>query len=258
MSDNFHLNKWYLDTIDEKGDAVIFYIAHLRWKRLNLHYYNRLSYTAGKGVKSKIMFKQVPLPEWTGTTLQWRNAAEVVAWQAEAPPIREMLLHTEAGHIEWNCLLPQARTTLVTADGEIQGLGYAERLDMTLLPWKFAIEELYWGRFLSGEHNITWIEWRGPVPKFHVFYNGKRYDSGVVAEDEVSFEGFRLIFSEVQVLRKGSLWRTLFSGFSWFRQLFPLKILLTNECKWRSKGTLYADGKELAKGWSIYEKVTWK
>ncbi|MBS0029956.1 hypothetical protein ACTJJ0_20955 [Chitinophaga sp. 22321] len=256
--ENFHLSKWYLDTIDEKGDAVIYYIAHLRWKNLNLYYYNRLSYTAGKGVENKIRLKRVPIPEWEGTTLRWSHAMEVAEWQAQIPPVREILLYSEKGHIEWNCLLPHGRTTLTEGNRKIEGLGYAEQLNMTLLPWKFDIGELYWGRFLSSEHSIIWIEWRGPIPKFLVFHNGRRYDSGVVSETAVSFDGFRLIFSEQQVLRNGSLWQTLFSCFPWFKQIFPLKILLTVECKWRSKGTLYTEEKELEKGWSIYEKVTWK
>lgn len=256
--DNFQLNKWYLDVIDEKGDTIIFYMANLRWKKLNLYYYNRLSCTAAGGTSNKVMLRRVPSPEWNGTVLRWKNGTEAAEWRSLTAPVREALLQTAAGDIDWDCLLPNARVTVTDGEVKMEGLGYAERLNMTLLPWKFAIEELYWGRFLSDEHHITWIEWRGPIPKFLVFYNSSRYQSGVVSETEIAFDGFRLLFSEVQVLRKGSLWHTLFSRFPWLKHLFPLKILLTDECKWRSKGTLFAGDKELATGWSIYEKVIWK
>ena len=38
MKSSFLLTKWYLDCVAESGDAVILYVADLRWNALTVHY----------------------------------------------------------------------------------------------------------------------------------------------------------------------------------------------------------------------------
>ena len=42
----------------------------------------------------------------------------------------------------------------------LRGLGYAEHLSMTIPPWRLPIDTLRWGRFLSPERSVVWIDWQ--------------------------------------------------------------------------------------------------
>ena len=78
------------------------------------------------------------------------------------------------------------------------GLGYAERLVLTIPPWKLPIETLRWGRFLSPSDWIVWIDWQGEHPQTIVYRNGAR-----VAVDELGDEQIR--FCRVNAAGDGPL-----------------------------------------------------
>jgi hypothetical protein len=65
-------------------------------------------------------------------------------------------------------------------------LNYAEKLEMSVKPWKLPLAELRWGRFLSETDTIVWIDWQGEMPVNWVFYQGNPVSQAVVGDDFVS------------------------------------------------------------------------
>ena len=45
-----------------------------------------------------------------------------------------------------------------------EGTGYAERLELSIRPWRLPIRELRWGRFVSEGASMAWIDWQGADP----------------------------------------------------------------------------------------------
>ena len=58
-------------------------------------------------------------------------------------------------------------------------------------------------------------------------------------------------------LRSGRLGSTIFSKAPALRKLLPRSLSNIEEVKWRSRGTLNADG-HVSHGWVIHEVVHWK
>ena len=86
--------------------------------------------------------------------------------------------------VRWRCLQPRSRATVNLASGKVvKGLGFLERLDMTLAPWKLPIQELRWGRFLSDRESLVWIDWRGSQACRIVLQNGILVQATSVGEN---------------------------------------------------------------------------
>ncbi len=232
----FHLSKWYLDCVTEDGRVFVAYSARLRWHALRLHY------TTVLGGSSSL--KPCPAPECSGDRIEWR-APEIDVegtWLALEAPVSETLYDAD-GRVEWNCLQPRGSTQVHFAGERLCGLGYVERLTMTVPPWRLPIEELHWGRLLTAAGSVVWIDWRGSHSKQLVLRNG------VAAEPELLT---RLELDRGLVLRDGALGKTALSIIPQVERLFPWRILRVQETKWRSRGVL--DG---VSGWAIHEVVRW-
>jgi hypothetical protein len=148
-STSFELRKWYVDCVDEGGNAAIAYWAKLRWRYINLYY--RTIALNGR--------------ERRCSELEWRQS---VSMDASAPPLHRRLYEHADGFVDWLCEMPRAKVRI----GEMRGEGYAELLHMTVPPWKLPIDELRWGRFIGGEKWAVWIEWRGASPQSWTFGDG--------------------------------------------------------------------------------------
>jgi hypothetical protein len=48
LKNSFLFTKWYLDCVAENGDAVILYVADLRWNALTVHYGSLLTVLGGR------------------------------------------------------------------------------------------------------------------------------------------------------------------------------------------------------------------
>lgn len=257
ISTTFMLSKWYADVISLDGACYILYVAHLGWKRLNIGYTNVVHISQEGKVTSTI---------WLQRKLQINHQPNELiitgnklngSWSKRHPSINQLLFASAKGDIAWNCEFPLAEVRLTNNQYEIKGYGYAELLEMTLKPWQFGIDELYWGRFLGQQISIIWIEWKGPNPQQWLYCNGRAISSFQLTDTGLYFENNELQFIEPKPIRKGTLINTVFQSYKWLRALFPIKILLTNEQKWISKAMFSNDGQPL-EGWSIYEKVVWK
>jgi hypothetical protein len=232
----FHLSKWYLDCVTEDGRVFVAYSARLRWHALSL------DYTTVLGGASSL--KPCPAPECSGDRIEWRAPKVGVegSWLALEAPVCETLYDAD-GTVEWSCLLPRGSAQVRVGSERLRGLGYVERLDMTVPPWRLPIDELHWGRLLTAAGSVVWIDWRGAHSKRLVLRNG------AAAEPELLT---RLELGRGLVLRDGALGRTALSIIPKVERLFPWRILHVRETKWRSRGLL--DG---VSGWAIHEEVRW-
>jgi hypothetical protein len=256
----FQLTKWYADCVGHNGDAVLLYCGIARWRAITLRYTSVLEASSDRQVAVRYSLRKSPMPVEQGSTIQWQsNSLGIMeVWERLDPPFETEVYESSEGVIKWNCLHPRSRATVNLGCGkELQGLGYVERLDMTLAPWKLPIQELRWGRFLSDSDSLVWIDWKGSHSRRIVLHNGILGRATAIGEREVTLNGIiGLRLGGGDVLRQGTLGETALAMIPGVKRLFPSKILNVRECKWRSRAELRRGGSS-SSGWAIHEVVTW-
>jgi hypothetical protein len=255
---SFALSKWYMDCIDADGNAFIGYAAFIRWKDISFNYSNSLVYTGKIATATSLVGVTAPLLENGELTWRSRGLKAGGTWKIKGEAISEQLTKNEKGGINWNCIMPKAIAEVGTKKFLFKGLGYAEKLDMSMKPWDLQVHEIRWGRFVSGESSLVWIVWKGPVPLSFAYLNGERVEDVEVTDTNVMLpsRNTSVVFSETVTLREGPVISTAFAKLRWLRGLFPANILNTFECKWRSRAIL-RKGTETHTGWAIHESVKW-
>jgi len=165
------------------------------------------------------------------------------------PPF-EARLHQEAGGtVEWDCRVPRGQAEIRVGGETLRGLGYAERLRITVPPWELPIRELRWGRLLSPAGGLVWIEWKGASPLRLALRDGRPASLDDVGDGQVSVGGLAHPLAPVAILRDAPLSRTLPAA---LRRSLPRVGLGLSETKWLSRGTV--GGME---GLAIHEVVRW-
>jgi len=257
---NFELSKWYLDAVGEDGEVFIGYRAALRWRRLQASYAAALTGGAHETrTASSVRSEEEPVLRMG--SLAWEAPALELqgTWTGNAPALLRTLYECPGGSVVWACLFPRAEAGVRIGARNIRGLGYAERLEMTLPPWRLPLETLRWGRFLSPDRFVVWIDWQAPErSRTWVFVDGQEEREARVSEEEISFEGGRLRLPQAGrlQLRDGRLSHLL-------RSLsLPLSLLCRaraiHETKWRTRGILECAGAPAVEGWAIHEVVRFR
>jgi hypothetical protein len=257
---DFLLSKWYLDCVSDTGDVLIGYVAQLRWRSLIIHSSSLLLQPNGEPTEVKTSLHKISVPAISERSIYWKAPRLGLEgnWQATAAPLRQTLLGSELGCIEWHCLQPSSRAAIRLGQAPcIEGLGYVEHILISIPPWRLPIDELRWGRFLSETDALVWIDWRGSHPLTLVFHNGFQYEDLQVTDWGITGDSNRptLTFSERQILREGQLIKTALSVVPGINKLLPLAGLQTCECKWRSRGVLSDQETVRGSGWAIHEVV---
>lgn len=255
MAGSFLLTKWYFDITPDQ-ETFIGYAAHVHWKKIQIGYSGYLT-LIGSALQSYNSFKTMSIPSMDSSAIQWKANQVEALWRSLEQPIDELLLDSPKGSIRWHVLFPKAAGTFTIGGRTFSGHGYAERMDITIPVWNIPIRKLYWGRYLSPDHTIIWIEWQGPVPKLLIYCNGKKYESGTITNSHVVFDRFELELKPGKTLRKGSIGSTIFSGVARIAALFPSSIFSLEENKWTGLGLLREGGSPLDSGRYIHEVVTW-
>jgi hypothetical protein len=181
-------------------------------------------------------------------------------WEALRRPIRKTVFQNSQGTIDWHCLQPMARVDLRCCGKiGITGLGYAECLTVSIPPWQLPLTQLNWGRYLSQENAIVWIDWQGGERRQFVLHNGEEYQAKSITESGITFAdgGKHLELDRGLVLRQGLLGKTVFPTIARLARLLPRSMLAVNECKWRSRA-VFRNGTGGSSGWAIHEVVKWR
>lgn len=260
----FRLSKWYFDGISEDGRVLIAYSARLQWGGFSVPYSSYLYLPPQGPCRVKSRFSAVSEPQEDGRRITWEDGGFRLqgTWEGQAPPLEATLFESEEGSVQWHCRQPAARCRILLGDeAPLEGWGYAERLDMSIPPWKLGFQTLRWGRFAHPEAPLVWIDWSGPVNRQWVFDGRERVGHAVVHDAYVELPPVnkRLVLKDPVVLEEtlkirevvGSLLRWL-PGFD---GVAPLAFLNAREVKWRSAGRLVVDGTVRQSGWVIHERI---
>lgn len=251
----FALSKWYLDCITGSGDASIAYAGTVSWGPVRLHYSSLLESTAGV-VSARHSLRPQNEPSIDHCSLRWQSDALKIdgEWRADSLEINETVFASDAGSVEWHCLMPRAQARIHNR----AGFGYAEHLNITIAPWKLPIQILRWGRFATSSDWIVWIDWLGDFTRRIVYWNGQVAPTSLLEDGQIEFrDGARLTLDRSLVLREGQLGATALSVVPGIRDTFPARLLQMNECKWRSRGRFERPGVSTVEGWAIHERVEW-
>jgi hypothetical protein len=255
----FSLSKWYCDCVSDEGAAVIGYWARMRWGPLSLPYAATLHKPVGEHPRERYMMRRCAAPTIEDDELRWdcERLGLRGVWTAGMPAIERVLLETAEGSITWHCNTPCGRARIDLAGaGQVSGLGYAERLSVSVRPWRLPFEELRWGRFLSADDAVTWIEWRGRESRRWVFHNGRELEGATVGAEriELPVDSGTIELRDAVVLREGRLVSTALRAIPAAGLWLPGGIKNASETKWLARGTL-TTGTRCSSGWAIHEIV---
>lgn len=250
------VEKWYLDCVAADGGGFIGYAARLRWGPVAARcsetlLWGRLAAPAASGLRWGGR-----LPETGPDGLHWDNPAVDARgrWRALAPAFAPQVLHEEAaGRIEWHCCCPRADAAVQVAGTRLEGLGYAERLVLTLPPARLPFREQQWGRFLGAEQDCVWIVWAAPTPRAWVFHQGQPVVAAIEAGPRLRWPDHELHLEPGTALRSGPLEATILRRAPLLRRLLPASFGRVVETKWCSPGVLTDARGQACAGWAIHE-----
>lgn len=256
LSSQFSMVKWYLDCITESGEVAILYNAVARRRAIGISY---VSYLIAGAERSESLSSMHSAQITSGGRQIVVDSPELKLcgeWTAIATEIKHTVFENEAGSVVWDCVQPGARVWLRVGQRELAGMGYAEVLTLTLPPWQLPLKHLKWGRFVSENDTLAWIDWQGVHPLHLVIHNGECCEDTVISDHAVSMTRAELRLDEPIPLRSGRVGQTVVSKARGLARLFPQSMLNIDERKWRSKATLSTSSGE-SKGWAIHEAVDW-
>jgi hypothetical protein len=257
----FLLSKWYLDVVTERGDAAIFYVARLRWGALRLGYAAGFLARAGPPAREAATLRGVTWPRREAGGVEWRNAPLDIRgrWMATAPPIRRVLLTTPEGSIHWTCHMPRARASVQWGGTTLEGTGYAERLRLSIPPWRLPFRTLRWGRHASDLHSLVWIAWSGDDERSWVWLDGEEQSGAAVGDSGVSgLTGDRgLAIRDSRDVRDRRVLATLAAHLPLLVRRAAGPLGRMQEHKRLSQTSLVRGRTSLDRGWTLHELVTW-
>ncbi len=255
----FVLSKWYCDCVSDEGIAFVGYWARLRWGLLAIPYAATLYKPLDDSARERHSLRECAAPSLQDGGLRWncQRLGIRAAWTAGIPAIQRVLLETAEGSVTWCCHFPRASGRIdLAGTGQLSGLGYAEQMTLSVKPWRLPFDQLIWGRFLSAEDAVTWIEWRGGEPRQWVFHNGTELRGATIGTEEVELPGDRGILElrDAVVLREGRLVTTALSAVPGARFWLPAGIRNAHESKWLAHATLRTSTHS-SSGWAVHEIV---
>jgi len=253
----FSLVKWYMDCVTEAGGVAIVYCADLRWHGVHATLSSVLTGDDELiGTRTSISHHKLTF-DGGCISADLPKLGVSGLWEADAPPVEHTVFEQDSGRIHWNCLQPRSRVHLRVGDRELSGLGYAECLTVTIPPWQLPMRQLRWGRFVSPQDSLAWVEWKGSFNTSFAILNGEECEPQTVSESEVIAPNATLGIEPGLPLRSGRLRSTILPGAPALGKLFPSSLFNAEERKWRSRGVLTAPDR-VSTGWVIHEVVQWK
>jgi hypothetical protein len=264
----FRLVKWYLDAVGEDGTAFIGYAAHLRWGALRVRYRAILLALPNVSATEAFTLRASPDPlvedggavRWSCLPLQLQGV-----WTPRCVPIQRTLFASQDGNVIWECIAPAATVDLTLRSLQISASGYVERLTMTAPPWALGLDQLHWGRFISGNSCVVWLDWRGPGAQRIVLWNGADIPDAVVHENHIVLTPSSRLDLEPgepagepqsRILREGPL-VNIIAAVPGLKDALPRWLGEGHEVKRLSRARLQSNDRTASEGWSINEVVTW-
>lgn len=258
----FTLEKWYLDVVTDDGTAVVGYVGDVAWQGISLRYASCLVAAPGQAPIERTSVGEAGWPEVANGAVSWTSDPLALhgEWHALAAPIARTLLTSPLGVVDWSCVAPRARVAIVSPSGRVEGLGYAERLRLTLPPWALPFRTLRWGRHVSDRHALVWIEWDGGQPMRVAWLDGEIQPSARVIASGVTglTEHRELRWDQGRDLSRRPVGALLGRVAPALAARVAGRLATMQEHKQLSRSSLVdADGGGIDRGWTIHEVVTW-
>lgn len=259
---NWKLEKYYFDLQTADGTVLIGYRGGFGCRSPRLPYEAWLIKRPGQKAICRQTMRGGRISE-DHQSLNWANPhlGIVGRWPRsgrEAPGLR---LETGAGHIDWRVNGLAVPATVELGDGTaFSGLGYWEKLEMTLPPWRLPFPELRWGRFLAddGPKALVWVAWLGGERDERRVWSADGELNGLeFFDDGLRHDDGRLDFISSEAVRQGPLFRTLWGAGSVLSRLLPGGLGQAHEAKWFSRAKWFSPGGP-AEGWAVHETVHWR
>jgi hypothetical protein len=257
----FLLDKWYLDVVTSRGDAVIAYAARLRWGAIRAALASVLVNTRDGAHRETKTVRGVESPRREGDDLAWRNAVLHARgqWRRDAPPLRRTLASTPEGTIRWTCHMPRALASLQVGDVTYAGLGYAERLRLTLPPGKLPFRTLRWGRHISDTHALVWIDWCDDGRHRWVWLDGTEQPDAVVTDAGVGdlAGGAALCVGDARDIVHDDVLGRVNDVLPALARRVAGPLAGMREHKEVARSSIVGSGRALDDGWTVREVVRW-
>lgn len=252
----FNLKKHYFDGIDSQGNAVILYFAELKLFGFKIPYSSYIL-SLNDLIEEKSILSSSEIGENNSFFKNYKLKIHG-RWDAKENSIHEILFKQNKSKLKWNCVIPKAEFILEINGKEFSGLGYSEILEMNFVPWKLPISTLKWGRFLSENHSIIWIEWIGKQQLKKVYWNGNLIENTEISDSGIKFHDKKveLIFQNPVSLKDEKLLK-IADKYPFLKLFFSSKFLQSREMKFKSKSILISEENQEI-GHSLYETVLWE
>jgi len=253
----FSLVKWYMDCVTNEGDVAIVYCAELSWHGVHMRLSSLLSSTEGS------FSTRTSISNYRVNTAGAQISADIPklgvtgTWESDSLPFERLVYEQDAGSVRWNCLQPRSMVNLRIGDRDLRGLGYAECLTLSIMPWKLPLKQLRWGRFVSSQDSLAWVDWQGSYNASFGLCNGEECTLLAATDAEVAVPAATLRIEAGLPLRGGRLGSTILPDVPAIGKLFPHSVFNVEEHKWRSRGVL-STRDHSSTGWVIHEVVNWE
>ena len=167
---------------------MIFYVAKLKWYGWSVSYTSWLHHDPTSGVNLKSRLRNVQIPQVKNNIITWSDPKFGVSgtWESLADLIQARIFDSEEGFLDWKCFQPASKVELRINDRILEGKGYAELINLTVPPWKIPMDELRWGRFISTENNMVWIELREKTKQQWLWLNGEKIENCIIEDRLIS------------------------------------------------------------------------
>lgn len=252
----FYLKKHYYDGIDKQGNVFIIYSAELMLWGVKIPYSSILFHS-----KNSQQFEKRSLSKLKqiDRSVHHPRLPFSAYWIPHLPEIKVALIHNSTQYVNWSCHTPKAHFHITFQGKEYQGIGYAETLEMNFLPWKLAVSELYWGRFLSENHSVIWIEWRGKQAFKQLIWNGKTFSDFEIKEEGISLPSENMFLRfQMSIALKNEPIGNVITQVPLLKYFLPKRFLQTQHMKWKSEVKLLVNQHVRESGYALYEKVLWR
>ncbi|MBL0928275.1 MAG: hypothetical protein IBJ11_11600 [Phycisphaerales bacterium] len=255
------IEKVYLDVVSERGDAAVVYAMDLWWGPLRLAAASILLAPADERAAAHTWLGERPVREGPSEIgFESARAGVVGRWAVVGRVPGEFLLYEEGERaVRWACLAPAADAALSWQGRTVMGRGYAERLTMTIEPWRLPIDLLRWGRYAGPDASVVWISWHSddrPDPTRRVLLvDGEEVAMSGSDDQGVWWDRGRLMLEPVRTLRDQPLAGGPVAAVARLVPGLPVAFLRSHETKWLSRAVLAGRSGAVTEGFALHEAV---
>ncbi|MBL7789075.1 MAG: hypothetical protein JNL75_04490 [Chitinophagales bacterium] len=257
----FNLEKKYFDVIDNNGNCFIAYWAELYILIIKINFSSIIINNSENITTEKVSLTKTDKPNQDNDfTFKNKKLGITFVFNGKKTGVKEELYQNiQEEKLVWDCHHPLASVSLYYDGINYRGLGYSETIHMSLAPWELPIDELRWGRYLSQDTSIVWIEWKGSNPLRKIYYNSSYYEDGSIDNEKLVFGSgkYQVYFLSPSVIYEGKISNHL-KNLNWLKWIINKRILETIEVKFKSKAIFKVNDSMMNTGWSLYEIVKWK